>query len=404
MRQRLELINTGSELLLGFNLNSHLSYIGRKLAELGLRLDRQTTVGDDRAEMRAVLAEAFQRSEILLITGGLGPTSDDFTRDIVAELLARPLQRDETVAEVIATRLRKRGLQLADSFFVQALVPAGARVLPNAHGTAPGLVIDHAGKLVVLLPGPPRELQPMFTEQVLPLLRPFAADLVCCTLKTVCLPESLVEAKVAPTLAGLAALEIGYCARPGEVEVRVVADRQTAAVAEQRIRTALGDAIIGDAEARLEAVVVQSLAAAHRTIATAESCTGGLIANRLTSVSGSSDVFLNGWVTYSNAAKQRDLGVRQETLEKFGAVSEQVAREMAEGARQHSGADYALSATGIAGPTGGTAEKPVGLVFIGFATPERTTAYRHLVQFERETFKAFVAQLALDLVRRELLP
>jgi PncC family amidohydrolase len=205
---------------------------------------------------------------------------------------------------------------------------------------------------------------------------------------------------VAPVLADLPGLELGYCARPGEVEVRVVGVH--AAEAERRVRAALGEHVFGTGDERLEEVVVRELTLAGKTVATAESCTGGLIAHRLTNVSGSSAVFLAGWVTYSNAAKMRDLGVREETLRQHGAVSEAVAGEMAEGARQRSGADYAVSATGIAGPTGGTPEKPVGLVYIGLATPTGTQVQRHVVGFERETFKWFVSQTALDLLRRAL--
>ena len=401
---RIELLNTGSELILGFTANTHLAHIAARLAELGLQLNRQSTVADDRAEMRAAVAESLARADVLLITGGLGPTQDDVTRDVVAELLNRSLVPDAVVAAAIAERYRQRNLKLPDTINVQALVPTGARVLLNAHGTAPGLVIDHGGKLVVLLPGPPRELRPMFDAQVMPLLKPYATTRVCRKFKTVCVPESLVEAKTAPALADLPAIEIGYCARPGEVEVRLIANSQSQmADAEQRLRAALGDIIIGDGESRLEEVVIQRCASSAKTIATAESCTGGLIAHRLTNVSGSSAVFLNGWITYSNAAKQRDLGVRAATLEQFGAVSEPVAREMAEGARQRSGADYALSVTGIAGPTGGTPEKPVGLAFIGLASPIGTIIRCHHLAFDRETFKFFVSQTALDMLRRELM-
>lgn len=397
---RIELITTGSELLLGFTINSHLAYVGRQLAALGLRLDRHTTVADDRAAMAAVVAEAIARSNFILITGGLGPTSDDFTRDVVAELLHRPLLRDESVAAAIADRFRQRGLTMPENVMVQALVPTGASVLPNRNGTAPGLLLDHDGKTIVLLPGPPRELQPMFEQHVRPLLAG-RAGFDCRVLRTTGLPESIVEQKVAPVATGV---EIGYCARPGEVDVRLIAPNAVAGEdAERRVRAALGDVIFGTGENRLEEVVVKLLAAAGQTVATAESCTGGLIANRLTNVSGASEVFLAGWVTYSNAAKMRDLGVREETLAAHGAVSEQVCREMAEGCRQRSGTDFSLSATGIAGPTGGTLDKPVGLVFIGLATPTGTRVQRHTLAFDRETFKWFVSQLALDLLRRELL-
>ncbi len=404
---RVELINTGSELMLGFTVNTHLSYIARQLAGIGLRLDRQVTVADDRAEMRSAIGEAMQRSDVLIITGGLGPTSDDFTRDVVAELLDRKLVRDEAVASHIAERIRRRRIRLPESIYVQALVPVGAQVLPNRNGTAPGLVIDEGGKLVLLLPGPPRELKPMFEEYVLPVLeKHFGAQprFDCRTFKVVGLAESIVEEKVAPVLADLPDLELGYSAKMGEVEVRIISDlKSTADEAEKRIRTALADNIYGVGDARLEEVVVKMLTATRQTIAVAESCTGGLIANRITNVSGSSEVFINGCVTYSNESKTRLLGVSEKTLASHGAVSEEVTREMAEGVRTRSGAGFGVSTTGIAGPTGSTPDKPVGLVYIGFATSKGTTVQRHVLTFDRETFKFFVAQYALDAVRREFL-
>jgi nicotinamide-nucleotide amidase len=404
---RVELINTGSELMLGFTVNTHLSYIGRQLAGIGLRLDRQVTVADNREEMRAAIEEALRRSDILIITGGLGPTSDDFTRDVVADLLGRKLARDEAVASHITERIRKRRIGLPESIYVQALVPVGAQVLPNRNGTAPGLAIDEGGKLVLLLPGPPRELKPMFEEYVLPVLeKHYGAQtrFDCRTFKVVGLAESIVEEKVAPVLADLPDLELGYSAKMGEVEVRIISHlKSTADEAEKRIRNALADNIYGTGNARLEEVVVKMLTVAHQTIAVAESCTGGAIANRITNVSGSSEVFINGCVTYSNESKTRLLGVSEEDLAEHGAVSEEVAREMAEGVRTRSGADFGISTTGIAGPTGGTPDKPVGLVYIGFATSRGTTVQRHILALDRETFKFYVAQHALDAVRRELL-
>jgi len=396
----IELITTGSELLLGLVANTHLQFLARELAPLGLRIVRHTTVGDDPAALRAVIGEALARADLLLITGGLGPTSDDRTRDVVAELLRRPLHLDTQVAEQIRERFRKRGREMPEQNLVQAMVPEGARVLPNPNGTAPGLAIEDGDKRIFLLPGPPREMEPMFRESVVPLL-PRGPATPCRTYKVAGLPESAVEQKVAAALGGLADVELGYCARPGEVEVRIIG--ASLAEADARIRAALGEDIFGTDAERLEEVVVRMLAAAQRTVVTAESCTGGFIAHRLTNVSGASAVFLNGWIAYSNAAKMRDLGVRDETLKQHGAVSEPVARQMAEGARARSGADYALSATGIAGPTGGTPDKPVGLVFIGLATPTRTLAQRWQFSFDRETFKWMVSQTALDLLRRELL-
>lgn len=404
---RVELINTGSELMLGFTVNSHLTYIARQLAGIGLRLDRQVTVADDRAEIRAAVEEALRRSDVLIITGGLGPTSDDFTRDVVAELLGRKLVRDETVAAHIAERIRTRRIRLPESIYVQTLVPVGAQVLPNRNGTAPGLAMDHDGKLVLLLPGPPRELKPLFEEYVLPVLQKHfgaQARFDCRTFRVVGLAESIVEEKVAPVLADLKDVELGYSARMGEVEVRIISRLpSTAEEGEKRIRAALAGNIYGTGDDRLEEIVVNMLAAARQTIAIAESCTGGAIANCITNVSGSSEVFINGCVAYANESKVRLLGVREQTLKAHGAVSEEVAREMAEGIRTRSRTDFGISTTGIAGPTGGTPEKPVGLVYIGFATPERTEVQRHVLTFDRETFKVFVSKYALDAVRRELL-
>ena len=398
---RIELINTGSELLLGFTVNTHANYLARQLSDRGLRLSRQTTVADDRAEMRAAVATALARCDILLITGGLGPTSDDFTRDVVADLLGRALRRDETVVAAITERYRARGFALRDQILVQAQVPVGAQVLPNAHGTAPGLLLRHGEKLICLLPGPPRELYPMFEQQVLPLL-PAGAALDCRVFKVACLGESVIEQLVAPALADLPDLELGYCARMGEVEVRIIAAPAIATAAERRIRTALGEHIFGTHDARLEEVVVNLLTFTGQTIATAESCSGGLLAHRLTNVSGASAVFQAGYVTYSDEAKIRTLGVRAETLSQSGAVSAETCREMAEGARRVAGVDYAVSTTGIAGPTGGTPAKPVGLVFIGLATPTGTTVTLQNFLVDRETFKQLVSQYALDLVRRAL--
>jgi nicotinamide-nucleotide amidase len=396
MSARIELITTGSELLLGFSVNTHVNYIARQLDTIGLRLCRQCTIADDRRELRAAIAEALDRSDVILITGGLGPTVDDCTRDVVAELLSRPLVRNEAIAAAITERFRKRGIRLPDRVLVQARIPTGAQILPNSNGTAPGLALEDAGKLIVLLPGPPRELKPMFEQYVVPVLEKNYAPKdrpSCRVFRVVGLAESIVEERIGE----LPGVELGFCAKMGEVEVRIIG--KDLAEAERHIRAALGDHIYGTDDDRLEEVVVKLLAG--KTLAIAESCTGGLIANRITNVSGASKVFLTGFVTYSNESKIRLLGVREETLANHGAVSEEACREMAEGARRH--ADYALATTGIAGPTGGTPEKPVGLVYIGLATPTRTEVRRHVLLFDRETFKFFASQYALDLLRRELL-
>lgn len=404
---RLELITTGSELLLGFTVNTHVNYIARELGRVGLRLARQSTVGDDVAEMRHVVAEAIARSDVLLITGGLGPTKDDCTRDVVAALLGRKLVRDEPTANAINDRYRRRGMTMPESVAVQAMVPEGASILANRNGTAPGLQLECDGKTIFLLPGPPRELKPMFEEVALPWLkrqaehqRPFQ----CRSFKIVGLAESIVEERVVAALADWPELELAYCAKLGELEFRFISDSaEVADRAAERVHAVLGDSIFGYDDDRMEEVVVKRLTESGQTLAVAESCTGGLIANRITNVSGASAVFHCGCVTYANQSKIDLLGVGPELIESHGAVSESVARAMADGIRQRSQTDFGLSTTGIAGPSGGTAEKPVGLVYIALATASGTEVNRHQLTVDRETFKFFASQYALDMLRRELM-
>jgi nicotinamide-nucleotide amidase len=303
---------------------------------------------------------------------------------------------------------------------VQALIPEDATVLPNPHGTAPGLAMEvqpnpFRGGLpswLIMLPGPPRELRPMFTASVVPLMGrcwPLNDRYVCRTLRTTGIGESVVQEKIGETLEPFVAagLDLGYCARPGQVDVRLAAHGTTAekfvSDAEAIVRERLEKHVFGLENEELEEVVIRMLALRNETLALAESCTGGGIANRLTNVPGASAVLLAGLVTYSNAAKQKFLGVNAETLAEHGAVSEPVAREMAEAARRETGSNYALSVTGIAGPSGGTSEKPVGTVFIGVAGPFKTIVVRNLNPYDRETFKQVTAQQALELLRRKIL-
>ncbi|HTD66040.1 MAG TPA: nicotinamide-nucleotide amidohydrolase family protein, partial [Candidatus Limnocylindria bacterium] len=291
-------------------------------------------------------------------------------------------------------------------------------VLMNAHGTAPGLIMQvPSGKFraavtwLVMLPGPPRELRPMFTEQIVPWLRdtlPCESEFVCRTLKTTGLGESRVEELIAPHLKHLtdAGLELGYCARVGEVDLRFVARgcgaAQNVAEAESISRRLMADFIYGADDDQLETVIVRLLTDRKQTLALAESCTGGFIANRITNVPGASAVLWGGAVSYANEAKTKWLGVNPATLATHGAVSEATAREMAEGARRIAGSDFAISVTGIAGPDGGTPEKPVGTVFIGMATPQSITVQKFQNRFDRETFKYVTSQQALEMLRREL--
>lgn len=409
---KIEVINTGSELLLGEVVNTHVAWLGKQLFGLGLRISRQTTVPDG-AAIRTALLEALGRADVLIVTGGLGPTTDDLTREVVSELFSMPLREDLRVREAIETRLAARGITLRERMLRQTMVPEGARVLPNANGTAPGLYIPAREALtastphVFLLPGPPRELQPMFQESVMPLLEELAGDRLvteCRTYRVVGIGESEVEARIGLELTREGHLEVGYCARPNEVDFRLVGRREDLEAVEKRVLDAVGDFLVSRDGEDLEVLVVHELRRLGKTVATAESCTGGFLAHRLTNVPGASDILHSGAVTYSNDSKVRLLGVPAELVKSHGAVSEPVARAMAEGALSAFGADYALSVTGIAGPGGGTTTKPVGLVFIGLAARGQPTLVRECgFASDRQTFKQLASQAALDMLRRALL-
>jgi nicotinamide-nucleotide amidase len=415
-----ELINTGSELMLGRVLNTHSQWLGRQLADLGCVVARQVAVADTARDIEQTVRESLSRADLVITTGGLGPTSDDITRDLIAGLLGKGLKEDPDVLAHIKTFFDARKRTMPERTRVQALVPEGSLVLPNPHGTAPGLAIevrpnpfrDGQPSWLVMLPGPPRELRPMFTAAVAPLLRrcwPEEGPYICRTLRTTGIGESWVQEKIGGPLEEFVAagLDLGYCARPGQVDVRLAArgkeGEKVVSAADRVVQEQLGRHIFGIEDETLEAVLIRLLAERKETVATAESCTGGGIANRLTNVPGASAVFLAGLVTYSNAAKEKFVGVATETLAQHGAVSEPVAREMAEGAKRQAGTDYALSVTGIAGPDGGTMAKPVGTVFIGLAGPFQTIVQKNLNPFDRETFKQVTAQQAMDLLRRKIL-
>ena len=418
----IELINTGSELMLGRVLNTHQQWLCRQLADLGYVVTRQVAVPDTASDINCTVREALARADLVITTGGLGPTSDDLTRDLIAQLLKLDLREDSTVLAHIRRVFERLKRPMPERTRVQALIPAGATVLANPNGTAPGLAMEVRPNLfradgqpswLIMLPGPPRELRPMFTDSVVPLLRrvlPLADRFVCRTLRTTGIGESVVEEKVGGPLQSRveAGLDLGYCARPGQVDVRLAAQgadaEQRVQAAETIVRELLSPHIYGVEDEALESVLVHLLTERKATLALAESCTGGCIAHRITNVPGASAVLLAGLVTYSNAAKQKFLGVHADTLARHGAVSEAVAREMAEGARRQIQADYALSVTGIAGPGGGTPDKPVGTVFIALAGPAGTVAKHHLNPFDRETFKQVTAQQAMELLRRKVLP
>jgi len=401
---RVEIINTGTELLLGRVANTHLAFLAQSLFSLGLRVERQVTVPDGVAIAEA-LADAMTRADLVIVTGGLGPTSDDITRAAAAEAFGRKLIFHPEILDGIASKFARRNLVMNDLQRSQALIPEGGVAIGNSNGTAPGLIIGNDKTVAVLLPGPPRELRPMWTEEALPWLRKKFAHRLApvheATLHILGVGETRVQILIEDEVKALGPVEVGYCARPGEVDLRLIAaEENLVRKASDLARAKLGDAIYAEGVETMEQVVVQLAKTAGKTFATAESCTGGQVANRITNVPGSSDIFRYGWVTYANEAKIAELGVSAALLEKHGAVSAEVAQAMAEGALRGSRADLAVSVTGIAGPTGGTPDKPVGLVYFALAcTNGKTEVTRRNLVPSREIFKYMASQIALDLLR-----
>ena len=409
---RAALINTGTELLLGNVQDAHLAFIAREIFPLGLRIEERRTVPDTDA-IRRTLAELFPRCEILFVTGGLGPTTDDITREMVAEVLGLALHQDAQLLTSLRKRLRTRGIKWAAGIARQADVPAGAQVLSNENGSAPGFYLKAninpriASPHVFVLPGPPRELQPMFNKFAIPILHsiiggPLPVERRMYRLAGV--GESVVEEAIGEKVLAIPGVELGYCARPGEVDVRIIGEAKAIEQADGVITSALGPSIFSAGDESLEEVIVKLLTKRNQTLASAESCTGGLIANRITNVPGASRVFLAGYVCYANQAKIDMLNVDPKLIETHGAVNEPVARALAEHARACARSDYALATTGVAGPTGGSPEKPIGTVYVALASGDaETTAKKFFFPTDRETFKQLAAQTALDLLRRRIL-
>jgi nicotinamide-nucleotide amidase len=408
---RVALINTGTELLLGDVQDAHLAFIAREIFPLGLRIEERRTVPDTDAIGRT-LAELFPDCEILFVTGGLGPTSDDITRETIADLLSLELRQDPELLESLRRRLQLRGIKWAEGIARQADVPSGAQVLPNENGSAPGFYLKAninpriSSPHVFVLPGPPRELQPMFRKYVMPILRSIvpSSTIEQRVYKIAGMGESTVEKAISEKVLAIPGIELGYCARPGEVDVRIIGNPEAIQRSDAIIRSALALSIFSTADDTLEEVLVRLLAKRNQTLATAESCTGGLVANRITNVPGASSVFIAGYVCYANQAKIDMLDVDPKLIEEDGAVSESVARALAEHARVCAGSNYALATTGVAGPSGGSPEKPVGTVYIGLASAEsETIVKKFFFPTDRETFKQLAAQSALDLLRRRIL-
>src|SRR6266436_4817017 len=408
---RVALINTGTELLLGDVQDAHLAFIAHEIFPLGLRIEERCTVPDTE-EIGHTPTELFPRCEIIFVTGGFGPTTDDITREMVADVLGLKLRQDPELLESLRQRLRLRGIKWAAGIARQADVPAGAQVLPNENGSAPGFYLKaninprFSSPHVFVLPGPPRELQPMFRKYVMPILRSIvpSSAIEQRVYKIAGTGESSVEEAISEKVLAIPGIELGYCARPGEVDVRIIGNPDAIQQADAVIRSALGLSIFSTADDTLEEVVVRLLTKANQTLATAESCTGGLIANRITNVPGASKIFVAGYVCYANRTKTDMLDVDPKLIEAHGAVSDRVARALVERARASATSDYALATTGIAGPSGGSPEKPVGTVYVALASADSDMIVKKFFfPTDRKTFKQLAAQTALDLLRRKLL-
>ena len=415
--RRAVIVAVGSELLTPDRLDTNSLYLTQRLNELGVHVRGKLVVGDDRADIAAALLAALPQADIVIVTGGLGPTDDDVTREAVAAAFAMPLEEDAEIVDAIRSRFAARGLSMPEINRRQALVPGGAVVLPNPNGTAPGLWIERPDVVCVVLPGPPREVHGMFDTVVRGRLAPAAGrqGIFRRVLRVTGRTESYVDETASPVYSrwrsAAVPIETSVLASLGQIELHLAARAETAEAAARALDAAtdelaavLGRDLVSSDGAALEAVVGRLLCARGRRVALAESCTGGLIASRLTDVPGSSAYVHAGWVAYDNAAKTSHLGVDRQLIEVHGAVSEPVARALALGCRKLAATDYGLGVTGIAGPGGGSPEKPVGTVYVALAGPDERVRVRQLrLPGDRERVKFQASQAALDLLRRALI-
>lgn len=412
---RIELICVGSELLMG-KVNTHGAYLSQVLESLGLVLRRETTVSDDLTDMREAFSEVWRRADVVLCSGGLGPTFDDLTRDAWAKVLKRSLVFNSGIARGIEAKFRRRSLKMPPENKRQAYVLRGAQVLENHHGTAPGQLLEAGHKILVLLPGPGRELIPMVEGSLTAFLeRRFPGrERETRVYRIFGMPESAVDEKMRPLVRseksrGGVQVTWGILAHNFIVDMKVTASASRTSLVkarldslEKRLLRIFPEDIYGRGQETVEQVVGRLLVARGATVAVAESCTGGLLAEKLTRVPGISAHFERGYITYSNKAKQKDLGVKAATLARDGAVSPACAFEMAVGCRRRSGARYALAVTGIAGPDGGSPQKPVGLVYIALAGPDGVRGEERIFPGDRQQVRERAALTALDMLRRRL--
>ena len=407
-----EIIAIGSELLTPDKTDTNSLWLTEKLNEIGIEVKLKTIVGDDEARLEETIRDAARRSDIVISTGGLGPTEDDITRQISARAVGRELVFHEELVDELRERFRRWGREMPEINKRQAFVIEGAAVLPNPNGSAVGMLLEIGEKFHVVLPGPPRELKPMFEQYVLPKLREKAGE-ICVKrriLRVAGMGESAVDEKIAPIYKQYANPQTTILFNRSEIEIHLTAQAKNEPEADAlieevaaKIAETLGASVFALDGEKMEEVIGKLLSDGGKTLSLAESCTGGLIAQRLTEISGSSKYFIEGVVAYANEAKIRTLNVPAELIEAHGAVSAEVAEAMAKGIRARAQTDYAISITGIAGPTGGSEEKPVGLVFIGYADETRTKSFKIILPGDRELIRWRASQAALEYLRRKIL-
>ena len=410
-----EILCVGTELLLGDIVNTNAAYIARGLAAIGVSVYHQSVVGDNPDRLRNALKNALEANDCVIMTGGLGPTYDDLTKETVAELFGLSMRMDATALERITAFFTRSGRPMTENNKKQALIPEGAIALENDNGTAPGIILEKEGKIVILMPGVPREMKPMFDHQVTPYLKGKTNTILhSATIHIFGMGESRVEDRLHNQMLNMTNPTIAPYAKDGEVQLRVTASAATIQIAKQQVDSVvaqicneLGEVVYGIDIEDMQHALVKTLLEKKKIVATAESCTGGLLSKRITEVPGSSSVFTCGVCSYANEIKESVLGVKHETLEKYGAVSAQTAAEMAAGIRRISGADIGISTTGIAGPGGGSAEKPVGLVYVGVDSDAFRTTLRLMLGRgygdEREYIRYVAATHALNLARKAAL-
>ena len=410
-----ELISVGTELLLGNIVNTNAAFLSEECAKLGLSVYYQTVVGDNAGRLKEAIEIAQNRADVIILGGGLGPTEDDLTKETTAEVFGRALYLDEHSKELIEQYFDKLGRDksaITANNWKQAMMPEGCIVIDNDNGTAPGVILEAEGKIAIMLPGPPNELLPMWKKSIAPYLKSKQPEILeSMTLKICGMGESRVETEILDLIDAQTNPTIATYAKTGEVHIRLTAKAGSSEEARNiiqpvywEIKSRLGQYIYTTEESvTLEDTIVDMLKAADMTLTTIESCTGGLLSGRIVNVSGASDVFKQGFVTYANKAKRKLVDVKKSTLEEFGAVSEETAREMAEGGRKAAKADACISITGIAGPGGGSEEKPVGLVYIGCCVKGKTVVKRYQFTGNRQKIRDYAVVSALVLLRDCLL-